>query len=964
MKLNIWKIIASMLSGVMLFSMATPFVMAENITNTTDQKVPVGRLTTPSKALAPETYISGKMNEQIELKAMNNLNAKGRQVATSKQANLLFPISADSSNDVVYKTVNYVFDNYYYNIYVTKNNNGDYYLNFVSIDVKNTSDYFFKQQKLRNKNFFANRLRVINNDFIYSEYVEKGNGTDEEDSIIIYNKNTNHEWNIKGKAEKGSLEYELLKLREEIGSDMCKKYEKGDYKEFEYIKWWKSFWNSQNNGKIEGFSWGNCISDNTFWQKESVKELNKKIKNDKNDALSYMEIDRWSDKSPWYSIKLDWPNTKEDFSVLWELSTYAGTQIFLELDKSLISPTVDMNNVSYHLLTNGNTYYFFNENLRAEWYPHEYVFTLNLDTGKFWYYKIKEANGKPHYYFYNNGQDKLMFSVYPNRQSNEFLMSYSKSSRINQDKIFNIVSLNSSFTAEKIFATSIKQHSDIGLNTLAEDIDNISRAAYSKHNQLLFVRKEVNWSKTFFFTLVKNDRAKTLLVYNNRLNKIFEYKDIIDIKIDSENNSYLIFLTKKITEQIKKFIYKLNIETAENNIIYETNGWYKITKKNHILETQEDSFIIEGETKIYQSWKGLININKNDKIVFSPKGFFYAKYQFDSSNEKIVLTINDKDIIDRIAQKLGVKRKEIKGIGKTIIADNGYLWTQVTTQTIEKVKDWKKFKEKKVNNVFYIILNDKEVAWVKKFSEKEKEDNSFFNVYVLEQDNVFAILNSKDQLLEVIDPINNKDVVYKIPDKLHEVLSGASYKILLKEDFTAKEQLAGNILFFSKGDNYFFVNGSLMVVLTANRTVFYNFSNILKAFFDWEDLFLLGEYRWNDKVNLSVFRNNNLLLTGLSDIKELEITPFKNYMIIDVVKDNNRIINIEKTFIDYIGTIPLKKYLDSMKENFKRSYSNVATEYIDSVFETFYLNFLNIKDKNHLLKSVSTFISSLDKITK
>jgi hypothetical protein len=135
---------------------------------------------------------------------------------------------------------------------------------------------------------------------------------------------------------------------------------------------------------------------------------------------------------------------------------------------------------------------------------------------------------------------------------------------------------------------------------------------------MMFVRKELNGSKTYFWSFVKNERSKTLIVYNNRLNKIFEYKDIVSVNIDSDYNGYIIVVEKKINNQVKKFIYKLNIDNASNNIIYETMNGYKMTPLRRIQETQEDNFMIEGDNKLYFSDKGLVNVEKNDKISVSP----------------------------------------------------------------------------------------------------------------------------------------------------------------------------------------------------------------------------------------------------------------------------------------------------------------------------------------------------------
>jgi hypothetical protein len=113
---------------------------------------------------------------------------------------MLFPLSNDSSTDVVYKSDNYIFEDTYYNLYVTKNQSGEYFLNYASFNLK-TSEKFFKQQKLYNKNFFSTRLKMLKNNFIYIEYVEDSNRNEENDSIIIYNKNTHHQMGIKGKKK-------------------------------------------------------------------------------------------------------------------------------------------------------------------------------------------------------------------------------------------------------------------------------------------------------------------------------------------------------------------------------------------------------------------------------------------------------------------------------------------------------------------------------------------------------------------------------------------------------------------------------------------------------------------------------------------------------------------------------------------------------------------------------------------
>lgn len=155
-----------------------------------------------------------------------------------------------------------------------------------------------------------------------------------------------------------------------------------------------------------------------------------------------------------------------------------------------------------------------------------------------------------------------------------------------------------------------------------------------------------------------------------------------------------------------------------------------------------------------------------------------------------------------------------------------------------------------------------------------------------------------------------------------------------------------------------------MTVINSSKAVYYHFNNISQAFFENNDFYIVGEYRGNDKVNVSIFRNKDLLLSGLNDIKDISITPFKNYLIIDVVKDNNRIIYVEKSFVDFDKTVLLKKYLDNHKANFKKINAIASTTLIDSIYETFYMNFLNIKDKKELLKAVDYFITSLDNIQK
>lgn len=922
-----------------------------------------GKIVSATNAFVPKEEDTWKLQEMINLRENNLLRAPWKLISNTRNATMLFPLSNDSSTDVVYKSDNYMFEDTYYNLYVTKNQSGEYFLNYASFNLK-TSEKFFKQQKLYNKNFFSTRLKMLKNNFIYIEYVEDSNRNEENDSIIIYNKNTHHQMGIKGK-KKWTLENEFINLRASLGYDMCEKYENKFYQDYE----------KKNNIKTDlrglsgdGFSWEHCRTNNEYWQKKSIEEVNKQAQKEndktKNNSYTYQSSDkRNSEKSPWFSKKID--NLAEGETAMNDLGSYNGYQIFNDLDKSLIMPGVDLKNLNLHVETQGDTFYFFGENLKIEWYPHEYVITLDLNGWNMWFKKIKNSKGEPFFYHYNNGQEQGNSSVYPNSDNGEYILAFTKSSRINQDTNLEIISINPSFIAKSLFTTSVKQQSDIWLNTLIENTDTFQRNSYKDKAPMMFVRKELNGSKTYFWSFVKNERSKTLIVYNNRLNKIFEYKDIISVNIDSDYNGYIIVVEKKINNQVKKFIYKLNIDNASNNIIYETMNGYKMTPLRRIQETQEDNFMIEGDNKLYFSDKGLVNVEKNDKISVSPNWFFYTRYQFNTVTGTNFLSINDKNVVPLVAKKLKVKGKEVKSFTNTYISDNGYLLTQVSVEKVKKVIENKVTKEKVINEVYQMILNDKEVLWIKNFTEEEKKDLSFYKGFLFADNNQFFFINMKNNILEVIDTVEQKATSYKLPAKvINKIKSLSDGKIITPKDYLSKEQLSSQTLIFSKWNDIYIINSEFMTVINTTKAVYYHFNNISQAFFENNDFYIVGEYRGNDKVNVSVFRNKDLLLSGLNDIKDISITPFKNYLIIDVVKDNNRIIYVEKSFVDFDKTVLLKKYLDNHKVSFKRANAMASTTLIDSIYETFYMNFLNIKDKKELFKAVDYFITSLDNIQK
>jgi hypothetical protein len=147
---------------------------------------------------------------------------------------------------------------------------------------------------------------------------------------------------------------------------MCEKYENKFYQDYE----------KKNNIKTDlrglsgdGFSWEHCRTNNEYWQKKSIEEVNKQAQKEndkaKNNSYTYQSSDkRNSEKSPWFSKKID--NLAEGETAMNDLGSYNGYQIFNDLDKSLIMPGVDLKNLNLHVETQGDTFYFFGENLKIE----------------------------------------------------------------------------------------------------------------------------------------------------------------------------------------------------------------------------------------------------------------------------------------------------------------------------------------------------------------------------------------------------------------------------------------------------------------------------------------------------------------------------------------------------------------------------------------------------------------------
>jgi hypothetical protein len=141
----------------------------------------------------------------------------------------------------------------------------------------------------------------------------------------------------------------------------------------------------------------------------------------------------------------------------------------------------------------------------------------------------------------------------------------------------------------------------------------------------------------------------------------------------------------------------------------------------------------------------------------------------------------------------------VKSFTNTYISDNGYLLTQVSVEKVKKVIENKVTKEKVINEVYQMILNDKEVLWIKNFTEEEKKDLSFYKGFLFADNNQFFFINMKNNILEVIDTVEQKATSYKLPAKIiNKIKSLSDGKIITPKDYLSKEQLSSQTLIFSK----------------------------------------------------------------------------------------------------------------------------------------------------------------------
>lgn len=573
---------------------------------------------------------------------------------------------------------------------------------------------------------------------------------------------------------------------------------------------------------------------------------------------------------------------------------------------------------------------------------HNYIFTYDLATNVFDYKEMKTTTWEPINYVDNiNEWNNTLINIIKVDWKRVLVENiYDNSYR---DYFIKMYLLDDNFVWSKIFETKVKQKKAI--DTSIKDLYYDVTAWYKETYSNLYIYEDYKKTKHMFFYFSKNDQSNTLIYLNFNKQIISEYKDISNFELYPNWEKILLKVEKKIWETSYYKMYSIYWQNSE--AIYESSNNFQFDILYEIAAIQEKWFLIKGETYYHHKYWIVKTSNVYEKTAFSPNWFFYMNYFFNSWNQakkEISFKLNQKDITNLILWAVSQPIENVMKVDNVYLTDDWFF--SLTVDTEKSLFDKKTKKSTVIKKKFLLVWNINKIV----VNQWLKDDKEYFVSY-LKDAHKFFIINKGDKEISLIDPYTKKSVVVSNP-WITWIMNEYNYNVVFKDKIDWYTSIENNVWVYDFKDRIFFVSKNKVFAynILTNMIEEYDYSNIIDVKIMWNYLFFITQrIEWGTLV-LDLYKNTTKIASWVKDIDLLEYFQYKNHTIVNILKNTNNTINIQKTFVIVPNLEKVLTILNAIEWIIIKEWNLGEYKfYFDQLFYNFYLDFVNNFDKSIIL---------------
>lgn len=560
--------------------------------------------------------------------------------------------------------------------------------------------------------------------------------------------------------------------------------------------------------------------------------------------------------------------------------------------------------------------------------------------------------------------------------------------------------------------------SEKGFLKIIEDFDNLL------NNQELFINFILlNLKKKYNIKILCNFIKLDVLKYENLINKIlisellnFDIKKSFIINLFNNNNKNNIKLLNDNIYNIIEEDFK-NI-TIDNNIIYKIFDNNIITKENSDLEFYDFLFknIMEKYEDLFLEWifkllnlynyrcKSYVQKEYNDNILYI---IINSLFKYISLDNNCNYNINNNEILEIINNNLdivNISYNEIKNNNKNYINFILiYKFINITIYyTLEDIEYYilksKTISDKieKINNSNNNILNNFKIISDFIIQQNKKNINKYdeiiniltikLNNNILEYIYIFykkilhCIIDNDDKLLENNEAFSN--ILFNVIDlyiyKYKHIFQTVNekykfFEYLCNIFYSKKSNININIKFLTllnyiiiNENNYKNINNDKLLKLLEKTILFYlSLDSYEDEYYKLEmknriinmyNIYLLY-------INKNIITNINInILSKFIIILNEDINKCINYLLIYIVQDNSKLLNINKILLNIfkLNNFIINKMINKIDDNILY---NIISKYNNNfkLISTFkYDKNLYLKELNNILYEMTVFYDKIN----